>query len=43
MQGLGSLEVNEGQPEVIHLTSNFLTHIFCVMLLSLAFIYYATF
>ena len=34
---LRSSEVNEGQPEVSHLTSNLSGHIFIVILLSLAF------
>ena len=33
-----SSEVNEGRPEVSHLTSNLLRHILFVMMLSLAFI-----
>ena len=36
-QVLRSSEVNEGQPEVSHLTSNLSGHIFIVILLSLAF------
>ena len=39
---LRSSEVNEGQPEVSHLTSHLSGHIFIVILLSLAFIWYAT-
>ena len=41
-QFLRSSEVNEGQPEVTPLTSHLSGHIFIVILLSLAFNWYAT-
>ena len=41
-QFLRSSEVNEGQPEVTHLTSHLSGHIFTVILLFLALIWYAT-
>ena len=41
-QSLRSSKVNLGQPEVSHLTSHLSEHVFIVILLSLAFNWYAT-